>query len=95
MALALNQITGWQVQDKHLILQLGGEFFQDVLNKNITYLLTWFQEMNIDIETLEVRANSPKEQPLENWDEQRQVWLDIFRGQELDSLPLLGDSDEK
>ncbi len=92
--MALNQITGWQILGKHLIVQLAGEIFKDVLQKHAGYLVSWFQDRNIDLETLEIEGKALQEAPLSDWEEQCRVWLDVFRGQEVNPPSILGEKHE-
>lgn len=94
LALALNQVTDWRLRGKHLIVQLAGEIFKDVLQKNVGYLLSWFEDRNIDLDTLEIEGRTIQEIPMEDWEEQRRVWLDVFRGQEVSAPSFLGEKHE-
>lgn len=95
--MAIEQVRGWQVDGSTLVLSLEGEFFKEILQKNIHFLLQEIQRWGVGIRGIEIVVKSVQEAPLERWEDQRAAWLDIFKGQVKDPALVSGwleDGDE-
>jgi len=78
----LDQVVGWQLDQEILILNLKGQFFLNNLTENKDWLLCELRRWRPTLNEIKIVTSDLEEPLLDDWEEQKRVWLEIFRGQE-------------